>query len=370
MTEPRIEIDRLRFFVDPSWRRQDKIHSMLMNPVWGIPKAKDNALLRTQLAERHTFDIRYYEIVDNPIDADIIFAPYAHREMRRQIPDLLPLCIKVAQDFKKPLLIDGLEDISHPIAYENHFVLRYGGYRFERTPREIILPPLANDLLEMYEDGTISTKKKGKVPIIGFAGWGKLKLKPYMRTIIKELPDRVRSLFDTRYTAKRRGVLWRGRVMRIIESSPEVSANFFSRRTYSGHAKTAEKSITELQREFIDNLLESNYGLDVRGDANASTRLFEILALGRIPVILDTERNFPFEDSIDYDAFSVRVDFRNVARLPSIVRAHFDATSEDEFEKMQKKAREAYETVFRIDALTSYLIRELKDKIQHLSHEN
>lgn len=350
----------LTLYVDPKWKREHLIHSMLLNPFWGVSAAKDEALLRIQLAQTHTFDTTSYGISDDLEKSDMVFMPYSHRDVRRSYPELLSQCHTTAQRAGKPLLVDGIEDIQHPILLPRTYVLRYGGYRFETLEQDIVIPPLANDLLLMYCDGIVSTRKKGAIPVIGFAGWSSLTLYQRLRTTTKELPDRLRGLFDSRYQAKKKGVFFRGRAISILKRSRLVTLNLLARTSYSGHVQTASNDIQTLQREFIDNLIGSDYGLDIRGDANASTRLFEILSLGRIPIIVDTERNLPFRDVVDYNLFSVTVDFRLLSKLPSIIADFHKTISEEQFEQMQRNAREAFVKHFRIDALMSHIIQELQ----------
>ena len=119
----------------------------------------------------------------------------------------------------------------------------------------------------------------------------------------------------------------------------------------------------KLREEMLDTILGSDYALDVRGDANDSTRLFEILSLGRIPVIVDTERNFPFSDKVDYSSFALIVDFRDIKKLPERIAEFHKNISPERFEEMQRNAREAYVKYFRIDALMRPLSEELRARL-------
>ena len=116
----------------------------------------------------------------------------------------------------------------------------------------------------------------------------------------------------------------------------------------------------KLREEMVETILQSDYALDVRGDANDSTRLPEILSLGRIPVIVDTERNFPFKDKIDYSSFALIVDFRDMKQLPERIVEFHKKISPERFEEMQRNARNAYVTYFRIDALMRSITNELR----------
>ena len=123
----------------------------------------------------------------------------------------------------------------------------------------------------------------------------------------------------------------------------------------------------KLQEEMVDTILQSDYALDVRGDANDSTRLFEILSLGRIPVIIDTERNFPFSDKVDYSSFALIVDFRDIHYLPERIAEFHKNISSERFEQMQRNARDAYINYFRIDALMRPISGELRARMSSLT---
>ncbi len=353
----------LTFFVDPAWRRVGQ-HIPLLYPFWGNAQSSNTPFYKT-LFDQYSFDTRYYRITDNPEHADMVLLPYGHRLTLLQFPDLLTTCAVVAEQLHLPLLIDGTGDIECSVDLPNTLVLRYGGYRFEKKDNEIHIPLYADDLLERYAGGVWSPRHKsaGDIPTVGFAGWGALSMMQTVRAFVKEIPDRLRSVFDYRYHAKKKGVFFRAAAIAALEHSPIVKANIVRRRGYSGHTGTADASPEQLRREFVDNLLGSDYCLDVRGDANASIRLFEITSLGRIPVIVDTERNFPFSDALDYATFSLRVDMRDVNQLPERIAAFHASLTDEQFVEMQRAARAAFEQYFCVEAITRHLMRAIAERL-------
>ena len=352
----------IAFFVDPAWRR-DMPHIPLLYPFWGNCLDKARVPFQYALFERHSFDTAQYSVVDDIHAADAVLVPYGHNTILRGAPELLAECRTIAEKNNKPLLIDGVGDVEQAVPYPNTFVLRYGGYRFERRGNEIYVPPYADDLLEVYCKGQMQLRTKSTKPVVGFAGWASLTKMQAFRTITKELPDRIHGLFDTRWRAKKKGVFFRRQALEILRCSPKITLNALARTSYSGHFHTYEKDPEVLRREFVGNLLESDYGLDVRGDANQSTRLFEMLSLGRIPVIVDTQRNYPFGDTLDYSAFSFKIDFRDIKHLPEHIAEFHANLSPEHFVQMQQNAREAYRNYFRVDALTTHLIAEIRKRI-------
>lgn len=354
--------NRLTLYVSSAWRRTG-LHTPLLNPWWG--NLTDTAsIFAKQMFDSYSFDTEYYTITNDLQVADMVLAPYRHNWLLQFDPALLAECARVARVSRLPLLMDGSGDIEHPVNIENIYILRIGGYHFINERGRIQVPLLADDLLERYRGGRLDIRKKGEgKPVVGFAGWTKLSHVQFLRTIIKELPVRFRGIFDSRYRACTKGVLWRQKAIRILQSSSQVLFNLRARDSFSANSKTAKGDMQTLREEMVDTILQSDYALDVRGDANNSTRLFEILSLWRIPVIVDTERNFPWSDVLNYRDFCLIVDYRDIKRLPDIVAEFHKNISPERFEQMQRNAREAFVNYFRIDALMRPLVEELRVKI-------
>lgn len=350
---------KLRLFVHSSWRRKG-MHAPFMYPFWGNPN-EESSLFAKEMFDSFSFDTTLYTVVDTIAEADMVFAPYRHNWLLQKDPALLVECIARSRSAGIPLLIDGMGDVEHPIEYEHAYVLRIGGYRFLPERNRIQVPPASDDLLMRCRKGELTVRSKHEgVPRVGFAAWVTYSLAGRLRTFVKELPIRVRALFDIRYRACEKGVFWRERAVSHLQRSERVALFLRARESFSGSTKTARDDLRRLREEFVETVLESDYALDVRGDANEATRLYEILSLGRIPVILDTERNFPFSSEVDYRSFALIVDFRDVAKLPEAIADFHARISKEEYENMQRKAREAFVKYFRIDAQMTHIVRELR----------
>jgi hypothetical protein len=118
-----------------------------------------------------------------------------------------------------------------------------------------------------------------------------------------------------------------------------------------------------LRREFVDNIDASDYTLCQKGDGNQSTRFFEVLSMGRIPLHIDTECVFPLETHIAYRDFCVFVDHADLAHAGKILSDVHTKLSPEQFEVMQKKAREVYENYLRIDSFTPFLMDEIRKRL-------
>lgn len=357
-----ISTDRLTLYVNPTWRRQG-IHTPLLNPWWGNPYGKASIFAK-EMFDAYTPDTACYAITDDIQKADMVLVPYRHNWLLRFDKILFVECADTACGANLPLLIDGTGDIEHPVTSENTYVLRYGGYRFISECGKIQVPLTTDDLLERCRGGRLEIRKKGEwKPVVGFAGWATISRKQFLRTIIKELPVRLRSIFDARYRVCTKGVLWRQKAIKLLQKSSEIVLNLRARDSFSANQKTAGSDMRQLREEMVDTILQSDYALDIRGDANNSARLFEILSLGRIPVIVDTERIFPFSDKIDYSSFALIVDFRDLKRLPERIAEFHKHISPEQFEQMQRNARDTFVRFFRIDVFMCPVVDELRKQM-------
>lgn len=359
----------LLLYVDPAWKKGG-LYTPLLFPFWGNP-VEDSSLFTKEMFNAYPFDTSLYRITNNLQEAHMVLVPYRHVWLLRNNQALLDECVRTAQSAKLPLLIDGAGDIELPVGIPDAYVLRVGGYRFQSEAGRINIPFAADDLLERCMGGELQMRKKGTgKAVVGFAGWTHLSFGQKFRTVLKELPWRLQALWRSRYRAMTKGVLWRARAIRTLKASPLVTLNLKERRSFSGSAKTAEGDMRELRQDFVDTVLNCDYALDVRGDANNSTRLFEILSLGRIPVILDTERNFPFSDTVDYSSFALFVDFRDIQKLPQKIAEFHAQVTPQKFEAMQQAAREAFVRYFRTDVQMREIVRLLRASVPGLQSEH
>lgn len=69
------------------------------------------------------------------------------------------------------------------------------------------------------------------------------------------------------------------------------------------------------KKHFIDNLLRGLFGVCIRGKGNFSYRLYETLALGRIPIIINTDLQLPLKQSVDWGKHAIIVEKTDIPQL-------------------------------------------------------
>lgn len=345
----------------PDRYREPKLlsHVEILFPFWGVV-AKESSPFARAASLQHQYSKNDFALANCIEDADYVLLPYQYDRFKAANPEKVEMIIEEAKQAGKPLLIDGSGDLENPIDVPNSVILRIGQYRYAKQPNEITASYSAEDLLEAYMGGTLQTRKKSEKPSVGFTGWASVSLKTRAKLWVKELPITLAEIVNAERGAEHKGILFRRQALAALEKNQRIHPNFTARASYSGHVKTMQGSPADIRREFVENLLGSDYALCVKGDANCSVRFYEALSLGRIPLFVDTACVLPIEDTLNYRDFCVFVDWRDVDRIGDILADFHAKLSPEQFETMQRKAREAFVGYLRPDAFSVQLARQLR----------
>jgi hypothetical protein len=123
---------------------------------------------------------------------------------------------------------------------------------------------------------------------------------------------------------------------------------------------TLPKEQRERQRsEYIQNLQDNAYRLVMRGDDNSNFQVWEVMSAGRLPIIIDTNQQFPNLGDLKWEDFSVLVPYSQLHRIGEIVQKFHDSMSDDEFKQACMKARAAFEYLLP----HNFILEGLKNKL-------
>jgi hypothetical protein len=281
------------------------------------------------------------EEVARPEEAEIFAFPHFWGQIKEH-GDYIDSLVSLAKSLSKKVIIVAPGDSDAEINVPESIVFRNSKYRSTLRSNEIIIPGFADDLLVGRD---LVIREKGEKPVVGFCGWaGFVSFDKHLRYLVKIFISQIKSLLgDSEALVRRQGLWFRRQAIKILGRSPLVITNFIIRRSYSGTAKTAELDLKQARLEYINNMLGSDFVLCVKGDGNFSVRFFEALSLGRIPLLVDTDCLLPLENLINYDEFVVKVDYRELAKLPAIVSEVYKNWSAEDYGAKQRRAREVFE---------------------------
>ncbi len=150
----------------------------------------------------------------------------------------------------------------------------------------------------------------------------------------------------------------RGKLLNSLEKSPLLKTDFILRSRYKGGAVTANEKIS-VERDFYENISNNLFTVCLRGFGNYSVRFFQTLAMGRIPVVIDTDSALPFESLISYGDSVIRIPFGKRNSAGKIVTEYMQSKSKKELIEIQKKCRIIWEDAFQVDGMLRYLAGEM-----------
>ena len=288
-----------------------------------------------------------FTIVDEVAQSDIVILPMSwNYYIEHQLISDTTKVINDAEVHQKQVLsfITGDYGVAVP-AFKNLVVLRANGHRSRLPDYHLGLPSFIADPLKKYFDqDEISVLPKTESPKVGFCGMANTSKAYAMEELSrifgrnlmhtcnrsKNLPQ---PLIPTTYR--------RAEILEGLKSDGAVDDAFIYRRHYQGGAQTPEEK-QKTTMEFYKNIMENQYVLCFRGAGNFSVRLYETLAMGRIPVFVNTDCLMPLEDSIDWKKHVVWVEYSDRKNLNEHLISFHRNMSAKEFEELQKSNRKLW----------------------------
>jgi hypothetical protein len=98
---------------------------------------------------------------------------------------------------------------------------------------------------------------------------------------------------------------------------------------------------------FVGSLKDSITILCPAGMGKGSIRFFEAMSMGRIPVLISDDCMLPFEDEIDYSAFSLRINESDIEKAGDILSEWLGSHSSEELRNKCMTSRSVWENYLR-----------------------
>lgn len=320
-------------------------------------QAHENTLFTQALPSDYSYT--GFTLVENYEDADIVLVPQPIRRVTPAIRAYLDVQVAAARAAGKPVVVFTRGDLSHDVFVPDVVLCKGSQYGYLRQPNEIIVPPLVEDLGEQFG---VHLREKSNTPVVSFCGWaGFASHSAYVKYQMKNLLLSLRKLItrDAHLEVHRKGIYFRRAAMRALADSPRVQTHFIIRQTFSASKKTISMDPVVARKEYVDSMINSDFVLAPKGDGNFSVRFYEALALGRVPILIDTDCVLPREDVIDYESVILRVPYTELHTLPDHVADYYASHTPESWRARQERARELFPTQLRYDRFMSALFESL-----------
>ena len=169
-----------------------------------------------------------------------------------------------------------------------------------------------------------------------------------------KVPENEKEVFPSPFDL---GAILRKKILDVIERSNALDTRIVRRDLYFEHV---DKTIRpKFHEDFIENLEWSHYVICVRGAGNFSIRLFEVLAAGRIPIILDSGMAMPCDDVIDWRDVGLWFSMRDLDTLAERIAEYHQSLGPAGLERRASKNREIWQNYLSLEGFRRYVTSRL-----------
>ncbi|MCW2779320.1 MAG: hypothetical protein JWN17_3045 [Frankiales bacterium] len=312
-------------------------------------------------------------------DSDLAVLPFAWEDTLTS-PDLLQAARAFAARAAaagRSTLVFCHDDRVLPVDLPRAVVFRPSLWGARRAAADVALPGW---VLEPAE-GPVSPRPWEPVPSVGFCGFSPplgVPRPPGLPGVLHAGKDHVRTAATRLGLSDRLGLapqlVHRSAALRVLLRDPRVRAEVVLRSdrfrlTRTGFAPVQDLDPTVYRREYVENLLGTDYALSVRGYGNFSFRFYEALAAGRVPLLVDTDCVLPLAREVDWPALVVRVPARRTRSLVELLLAEHAALDPDAWRERQLRARSTWTERLTVHGFFSTvharLVRAAQDRPLH-----
>ncbi len=349
---------KLKIFSDTPYHDSNVPYTVMLHPFWatkGLRWEPNDAIYQDYKIQGNQF----FEMVSLE-DADYLVAPAAWEKSARA-RSLIQEMAKHASP-QKPIITFFWHDSDENVPLENSIVFRTSFYKSKQKQHEFAMPAWSKDFLELYNNGQLVVRQKQEKPSVGFVGYAmsrQSEIYQNLKDVLRYIKDGIEATNQKR--EQRKYHIFRNKILSKIKTSKKLEKNFVIREQFHGRY-TAEKQ-EEFQKEYYDNLINSDYIVCMRGSGNFSYRLYETLCCGRIPVFIDTDSVLPYDFLADWKQYCVWIDQSEINSIEDKILDFHNSLSNGQFVALQKKCREFWKDYLSPTGFFSHLYQHFDDKL-------
>jgi hypothetical protein len=287
-----------------------------------------------------------YCFTDEISECDLLILPLAiNHFLDKGNTNVIKFFKECSKKFNKALWVYSSGDLGLTLNEGNIFVFRMADFKSSASKWSVIMPVFINDPYSSVYKSAINYLPMTEKPMIGYVGHAKGGFKKFLTSTLvylKENFDIFRKKYHSDYCRFYLSSHVRLNYLKIIQSSNAILSNFIFRDKYRAGVKTKEDRI-QTTLEFFDNIRNNQYTFCMRGGGNFSVRFYETLAMGRVPLFVDTDCVLPLEQIINWKDYCVVVKDKNIKQVNKKLVDFHNSLANEEFVNLQKKNRLVWE---------------------------
>ena len=302
----------------------------------------NDATLKERRATYGTF-VDCFTVVERPEEADVhlLTMKWQHYVNQGIVTKAIE-AVEIARRARRPIAVfsGGDFEANFPVAGRDIHLFQASAYASRTQQSQHGMPTFFEDPLA---GAPVEVRSKRERAVVGFCGQAGASLHRHAARFVRNRYQRVKwRLGYERWEPPPLEHTWfRKRVLKTFLESSIVRSNFVLRTKYRAGVHTANRNdpLENARREFLDNVAGSDYTVCVRGGGNFSVRFYEALAMGRVPIFIDTDCVLPYSSVIDWRRLTVWIDESELADADRLVARFHETLNDEEFRTRQLEAR-------------------------------
>ncbi|WP_370215029.1 hypothetical protein [Mesoflavibacter profundi] len=308
--------------------------------------------------------LEYYQLVNQVKDADVVVFPIDYALFIKD-KDATDALLSEAKLCAKPIWIYTAGDYGFTNYIDNAYTFRLGGFKSKLNNKTFILPSFINDPYTTFLDSRFEPITKSKQPKIGFVGHAQLGFKKWIKEFFNHLKYIVKRKFKGWKVDKQAfypSSIKRAGYLQTLSKNESIHSNFILRNKYRAGLQNEQTKI-DSSKVFYNNIYNTAYTFCIRGVGNFSVRFYETLAVGRIPILIDTDCKLPLDQSIDWSKHCLIIDSNSKIPIATQLLEFHNSLSEEAFKNIQQSNRELWLTLLKREAYFKHIHNHFKTEL-------
>ncbi len=246
--------------------------------------------------------------------------------------------------------------------FKNLLIFRCNGEKSKLDSNNLGLPVFINDpILRYFSTDKITVRPYNTKPTVAFCGQANGDFihvcKEITQTIVRNLRFRVGLRDGLPQPLLSTSSLRYALLHKLLKDNAIISNFIFRKKYRAGVSNQKEREKTT--REFYDNIQTSDYVLCVRGGGNFSVRLYESLAMGRIPIFLNTDCLLPLDASVNWKNYVVWIEYSERNNIAKKVKDFHSNLTSKEFIELQHRNRSLWKEKLDLQGFFNNIFYEI-----------
>lgn len=290
--------------------------------------------------------LNLFRFAKTPEEADILVLALEYNYAMKNTNSAYRELRKKAIELNKPLWVYTGGDFGYSLNDSLVYSFRLGGFKSKLNNRTFVLPSFVNDPYQFQLQEEFKPLPKQGKPSIGFVGHAKSGVLKWLREIKSYFGVNLRrglKRFYADYQPFFPSSIIRYTYLSTLVKSNLLKTDFILRSSYRAGVRTDETKEKTTQ-DFFSNIKRNPYTFCIRGAGNFSVRFYETLAVGRIPVLIDTDCQLPLVNHIDWKAHCLIIKASHNKDIAKDIIDFHNSFNDQEFEDLQTSNRELWQS--------------------------